>query len=110
MHYIELPQTSVDVADGFGVNRSLVTCHGADDLQTLSVEQFRTAILDKGAYIYPINLITARDFSPEATIDDEALYEAIQEIFFCMAFDPITKEIFDQICPNFSNKPQVHVE
>ena len=84
MYYVELPQTSINAANGLGVNRSLVTYHGMNDLQTLLVKQFCTMVPDKGAYMYPIDISAAIDFSSEATINNEVLYEFIQKkIFAC---------------------------
>ena len=38
VYYLELPQTSVDVTYGHVTDHSLVTCHGAANLRTLSDE------------------------------------------------------------------------
>ena len=109
MYHLELPQTSVDLANGAGIFRSLVTFHGVADLRTLSIDEIRTGILEEGPYDGPINPSAARDFSTEDTIDDEVCYETITKKIFCMGFEPVLKDLFDQLCPNFPTKPQAHV-
>ena len=110
MHYLKLLQTSVNFANGAGVVCSLVTFHGTADLHTLSVKELWTVIIEEGPYNCPIDLTTARNFPTEATIDDEICYENIIKKIFCMVLEPILKDLFDQLCLNFSTKPQAHVE
>ena len=100
----------VDITNGLKAGRSLITWYGSENLWTLSVEQIGTDLLNEGAYMHPIDLSAARDFSTEATIKDKILYESIQEKVSRMYFDPIMRDLFEKICPNFSNKPQAHVE
>ena len=74
---------------------SLVTFQGAADLHTLSINKIYTDILKEGSYYGTIDLSSARDFSTEATIDNEIFYESIIKKIFCMGFEPILKDLFD---------------
>ena len=71
VYYLEFPQISIDLANGAGVDRSLITWHGATNLPALLVEQLCTNVLEEGPYENPIDLSAARDFSTEVTTDDE---------------------------------------
>ena len=110
MYYLELPQTSVDLANGAGVIRSLVTFHGTADIRTLSVLGIRNEIIEQGPYDGPIDLSAAPDFATEATVDDEAIETAIIKKIFRIGFSPIIRAVFINLCPNFSDKPQANVE
>ena len=110
MYYLELPQTSVDIANGAGVARSLVTFHGTADLRTLSVLEIRNEILEQGPYDGPIDLSAAPDFATEATVDDEVIETIIIKKIFRIGFNSILRAVFINLCPNFSDKPQANVE
>ena len=110
MYYLELPQTSVDIANGAGAMRSLVTFHGTADIRTLSVQEIRTEILEQGPYDGPIDLSAAPDFATEATIDDEDIEMLVVKKIFRIGFPSILRAVFTNLCPNFSDKPQANVE
>ena len=74
MYYLNIPQTSINVANNANVTRSLVTFHGAADLPTLLVNKIQTGIIEEGPYDGPTDISAARDFSSEATINDEICY------------------------------------
>ena len=111
MYYLELPESSDDLANGAGAIRSLVTFYGTADLRTLSVRDLRTEVLEQGPYDGPTDLSSARNFATKATmIDDGIIVENMIKKIFCMGFNPILKALFNQLCPNYSNKPQANVE
>ena len=82
MYYLELLQTSVDLANGAGMIRSLVTFHVTADLRTISVLGIRNEILKQGPYDGSIDLSAAADFVTEATVDDEVIETAIVKKIF----------------------------
>ena len=59
MYYLELPQSSINLANGAGMVRSLVTFGDTADLRTLSICDLRNEVLEQGPYDGPIDLSPA---------------------------------------------------
>jgi hypothetical protein len=110
VYYLELPQTVAVVLDGHNNNpRNLCTFHGVADLRTLTVQQIQDDILDHVPQDAPIGLAEAPFNVTNATVDDtnmEHITRAILKLSLAMMETPI----FQQLCPNYTDKPHAAVE
>ena len=109
-YYIELPQATRAVNDGNGNPRNLTTFLGEADLRTLSVAQIQTDILAPVHQDGPINLNEAPFNVANAIIDDSEISADINRNILKLAIKTVETSIFEQLCPNYTNKPHAAVE
>ena len=109
MYYLELPQSAAVVNDGHGNPRNLFTYHGPADLHTLSVEQIQSLILEPSHQDSPIGLSEAPFNVTNATVDD-TIMDHITRAILKLSLATVEKEIFLQLCPNYTGKPHAAVE
>ena len=109
VYYLELPQSAAVVNDGHGNPRNLFTYHGPADLHTLSVEQIQSLILEPSHQDSPIGLSEAPFNVTNATVDD-TIMDHITRAILKLSLATVEKEIFLQLCPNYTDKPHAAVE
>jgi hypothetical protein len=109
VYYLELPQTVVVVLDGHNNPRNLRTFHGAADLRTLTVQQIQDDILDHVPQDAPIGLAEAPFNVTNATVDD-TIMEHITRSILKLSLATMETAIFQQLCPNYTDKPHAAVE
>jgi hypothetical protein len=108
-YYLELPQTLEVVLDGNGNPRTLVTYHGPADLSTLSVADIQDQVLHQVPQDAPVGLAEAPFNVTNATID-ESVMDVIQRSIYKLAISTIEKDVFQHLCPGYTNKPHAAVE
>lgn len=108
--YVELPQSMRVVNDGNGNPRNLVSFLGPADIRTLNVQEFKDQILAFVPQDGPVNLVPAAFNVTNATTDETALLSKIRHSVLRIAEPTILHEVFIQLCPNYTNKPQAAVE
>ena len=108
--YMELPQTTVVMQNGNGVDYNLTTWHGASNLRTLTPDQVRAQILEPCLHTGPITLGAASFNLTDAQIDDTSCIDLIHSKVLKLGFKQICKSIFQQLCPGYSDQPHAALE
>lgn len=104
-YYIELPQNMQVVNNANGAPRNLTTFLGPDDLRTLDEAAFRATILDHVPQDGPIDLGESAFNLTSASIDEVQIRLTINHAVLRIATKTIEQAVFEQLCPNFTNKP-----
>ena len=104
-YYLKLPQSTLPLLNGVGVNCNLTTWHGAVDLLTLSTQDVHLFILDAVLQDGPIALLQADFNLGKANINSNGLIEQIHAKILKLGLKQIIHSIFLQLCPNYSNQP-----
>jgi len=107
---MELPQTTVVMQNGNGVDYNLTTWHGASNLRTLTPDQVRAQILEPCLHTGPITFGAASFNLTDAQIDDTSCIDLIHSKVLKLGFKQICKSIFQQLCPGYSDQPHAALE
>jgi len=109
-YFIELPQTTVQMANGAGNAYNLTTFHGTADLRTLSSADVKTQILDYTLQDGPVLLQAASFGATGARTDSFAIRNEIQEKILRLASASICQTMFSELCPGYSIQPHAALD
>jgi hypothetical protein len=102
-YFIELPQSTVQMANGVGTAYNLTTFHGTADLRTLSSRKIQAQILDLTLQDGPVELQAASFGATGARTDSFAIKTDIQEKILHLASASICQTMFT---PSENAKPE----
>jgi len=109
-YFIELPQSTVQMANGAGNAYNLTTFHGTADLRTLSSREIQAQILDLTLQDGPVELQAASFGATGARTDSFAIKTDIQEKILRLASASICQTMFTELCPGYSNQPHAALD
>jgi hypothetical protein len=106
-YYIELPQETCTMVNGNNGNYTLVSYLGPDDLRLLTPPKVKAQILNLCHQDGPV-LLQASDFNLAlANTDAHSFAIENEQKILRIAWHQICTSIFNKICPEYSNQPQV---
>jgi hypothetical protein len=110
-YYIELPQTSVQVADGNGSAYNLLTFHGPADLRTMTTADVQALILDVTLQDGPVDLQPSKFNLTSATRTDSTEMRSDNESRIVRLASPtVLHTMFLELCPGYSMQPHAAID
>ena len=109
-YYIELPQTSVQVADANGNAYNLLTFHGPADLRTMSTADVQALILDVTLQDGPVDLQPSKFNLTSARTDSTEMRSDNESRIVRLASPTVLHTMFLELCPGYSMQPHAAID
>ena len=109
-YYIELPQTSVQVADSNGTAYNLLTFHGPADLRTMATADIQAQILDITLQDGPVDLIPSKFNLTSARTDSTEMRSDNESRIVRLASPTVLHTMFLELCPGYSTQPHAAID